>query len=154
MTRTRRRSRCHISPSAGPTRDGRRKPEISAPGHEVVAARSRSGKGTTMMSGTSMAAPAVTGLVALLLAEARRRGLQLTSNQLRSALIKSARLNPPKHAAGEWDARYGFGRAHIDALKQLGGAAPAKKTAPPKPKAKKKAPVKKAAKPQSKTKRR
>lgn len=118
--------------SAGPTRDGRQKPEVSAPGHGVVAARSRSGNGTTLMSGTSMAAPAVTGLVALLLAEAHRLNLKLTSAQIRDALIKSARLNPPNHAAGAWDPRYGHGRAHISALAMIGGApVPSTVPAPP-----------------------
>ena len=118
--------------SAGPTRDGRNKPEISAPGHAVVAARSRSGGGTTRMSGTSMAAPAVTGLVALLLAEARRRNLNLSSAQIREALIQSARLNPPAHAPGAWDPRYGHGRVHISALATLAGP-PAPNTVPPRP---------------------
>lgn len=127
----------HFS-SAGPTRDGRKKPELSAPGHAVIAARSRSGNGTTLMSGTSMAAPAVTGLVALLLAEARRRNLQLTSAQLRAALINSAQKNPPAPAAGGWDARHGFGRAHISALAALGGTPPAPTAQPKKPAAKKK----------------
>ncbi|MCW3108423.1 MAG: peptidase, partial [Segetibacter sp.] len=53
--------------SAGPTRDGREKPEISAPGHDVVAANALSVTGVTSMSGTSMAAPAVTGSIAVLL---------------------------------------------------------------------------------------
>ena len=123
--------------SAGPTRDGRQKPEVSAPGHGVVAARSLSGNGTTNMSGTSMAAPAVTGLVALLLAEARRRGLGLSSAQIRDALIQSARLNPPAHAAGQWDPQYGLGRAHISALTKLsGGAVPAAPAKMPKKKKK------------------
>lgn len=129
--------------SAGPTRDGRQKPELSAPGHAVIAARSRSGTGTTNMSGTSMAAPAVTGLVALLLAEAQRRNLQLTSVQLRAALIQSARLNPPAQAGGAWHPRYGHGRAHIGALAALGGSSP---PPPPPPPAKKPAPKKKQAK--------
>jgi hypothetical protein len=47
--------------SAGPTRDGRPKPEVSAPGHGVLAAKSRTQTGVVRKSGTSMAAPAVAG---------------------------------------------------------------------------------------------
>lgn len=101
--------------SEGPTRDGRQKPEVSAPGHDVVAALSRSGDGVTTMSGTSMAAPSVTGLVALLLAEAARTGMKMTSTQIRKSIIQSARRSPPSGTT--WDGRYGSGRAHIDAIR-------------------------------------
>ena len=43
--------------SSGPTRDGRQKPEVSAPGHGVKAAYSKTISGNASMSGTSMAAP-------------------------------------------------------------------------------------------------
>ncbi len=97
--------------SAGPTRDGREKPEISAPGQAVFAAHSRTGTGVTRKSGTSMAAPAVTGVVALILAEAGARGVALDAASLRRIVKDSARSDPPP--AGGWDNRYGFGR--IDA---------------------------------------
>lgn len=97
--------------SAGPTRDGRQKPEISAPGHAVKAAASGTQDGATEMSGTSMAAPAVTGVVALVLAEAKANGVQLTINQIRDIITQSARENPP--VSQDWDDRYGLGR--IDA---------------------------------------
>jgi subtilisin family serine protease len=100
--------------SAGPTRDGRQKPEVSAPGHAVVAARSGSKKGVTTMSGTSMAAPAVTGTVALMLAEAKARKKSLTIDQIREAAATTARHNPPPGAA--WDARYGNGRIYANGL--------------------------------------
>jgi subtilisin family serine protease len=94
--------------SAGPTRDGREKPEVSAPGHDVLAAHSRTGTNVTRKSGTSMAAPAVTGLVALVLAEAAARGLALDADTIRRIVIDSARSDPP--AGGGWHARYGHGR--------------------------------------------
>ena len=94
--------------SAGPTRDGREKPELSAPGHDVLAAHSRTGTGVTRMSGTSMAAPAVTGVVALLLAEAAARGDSLDHETIRRIIIDTARRDPPSGEA--WDERYGFGR--------------------------------------------
>jgi subtilisin family serine protease len=94
--------------SEGPTRDGREKPDVSAPGHNVVAAASRTGNGSTRMSGTSMAAPAVTGAIALMLAEAKRRKHSLTSAQIRAAVIGEARRKPPPKTA--WHARYGNGR--------------------------------------------
>ncbi|PFZ68062.1 peptidase S8 [Bacillus toyonensis] len=106
--------------SAGPTKDGRQKSEISAPGHNVIAAAtdiitSNTTDGVTKMSGTSMAAPAVTGVIALVLAEAQAKGTNLTVDQIRNVLIKTARKNPPE---GEgWNERYGWGR--IDASKAV-----------------------------------
>lgn len=96
--------------SAGPTRDGRQKPEVSAPGHSVLAANSGTLNRALRKSGTSMAAPAVTGCIALLLAEARARQAKLTVDQIRQAVIETARTDPPPVADGEWDPRYGFGR--------------------------------------------
>jgi subtilisin family serine protease len=55
-----------------------------------------------------MAAPAVTGAVALLLAEAARLGKSLTSDEIRAAVLGTARSDPPSGQA--WDPRYGAGR--------------------------------------------
>lgn len=49
----------------GPTNDGRRKPEIYAPGCSIASARSNSACSTTSLTGTSMACPAVTAAGAL-----------------------------------------------------------------------------------------
>lgn len=94
--------------SAGPTRDGRKKPEISAPGHNVWAAKSLSKTGVTRMSGTSMASPCVAGSIALMFAEAATRGLNLTIDQTIQLVTGTARRNPPDGNA--WQDRYGHGR--------------------------------------------
>jgi subtilisin family serine protease len=105
--------------SEGPTRDGRQKPDISAPGHGVHAAWSRTGTLVTPKSGTSMAAPAVTGLIALMYAEAVRKGGSMTALRVRQLLTDAARQNPPATAAGAWDARYGFGRLSAAAIARV-----------------------------------
>ncbi len=93
--------------SEGPTRDLRQKPELSAPGHGIMAAKSFS-QTSTAKWGTSMAAPHVAGLVALLMHAA---GHPLTIEQIRETLIGIARLSPPSGPG--WNPRYGQGR--IDA---------------------------------------
>jgi subtilisin family serine protease len=98
--------------SEGPTRDGKRKPEVSAPGHGILAAASSSATGRARMSGTSMAAPHVTGVVALLMQAA---GRPLAISEIRNAVINSIRSDPP--AAASWNSRYGHGR--IDAVKTV-----------------------------------
>jgi len=112
--------------SAGPTRDNRNKPEITAPGHNVWAANSLSGTGVTSKSGTSMASPGVAGIVALVLEEAAAQGLSLTIDQTRAAIAASARRNPPAGAA--WHDRYGAGRISaaraIQAVIQLAAGGP------------------------------
>jgi hypothetical protein len=55
----------HCSGGTGPTDDGRRKPEIFAPGCGIESALNRTLCDTTDSSGTSMAAPAVTAAAAL-----------------------------------------------------------------------------------------
>ena len=53
------------SGGSGPTSDGRRKPEIFAPGESIVSCKTNSSCGTSTQSGTSMAAPAIAGAAAL-----------------------------------------------------------------------------------------
>lgn len=55
----------HCTGGIGPTADGRRKPEIYAPGCNTLSADGLTSCGTRFMSGTSMASPAVAGTAAL-----------------------------------------------------------------------------------------
>lgn len=96
--------------SSGPTRDGREKPEISAPGNNVSAAASRSGNKKISMSGTSMAAPAVTGIIALIFSAFLATGRSLSIDELRDIVKGMGRLEPP---ISVWDRRFGFGRICI-----------------------------------------
>jgi hypothetical protein len=75
------------------------------------------------MSGTSMAAPAVTGCIALLYAAAAAKGKSLSIDQLRDIITKKGRLTPP---ATIWDPRFGYGRIFVpDMINLLSGASSA-----------------------------
>lgn len=107
--------------SSGRTRDHRKKPELSAPGEHVLAAYSGTRVRRNTLSGTSMSAPAVAGVVALMLAEAQSRGVTLPVDKVREILIRTARKDPPS-VGGDWDIdhgfwhpRYGFGRVSATA---------------------------------------
>lgn len=79
--------------SRGPTTDGRTKPDVCAPGTDIVAARATgTGLGVpvddyfTAVSGTSMATPHVAGLAALL----RQAKPSLTPAEMKQALMETA----------------------------------------------------------------
>ena len=90
--------------SAGPTRDGRQKPDLVAPGVGSLAARSGgSGEmGLTRKSGTSMAAPVVTGTIACMFEAA---GRPLSIAETRSLLLGTALVSHHDEAV-----RVGSGR--------------------------------------------
>jgi subtilisin family serine protease len=76
--------------STGPTRDGRVKPDLTAPGTLIMAPRIRRNGHPArygLMSGTSMAAPHVTGVAALLWS----LWPGLAAGQIRNALLSMAR---------------------------------------------------------------
>jgi len=56
-----------------------------------------------------MAAPSVAGVVALMLAEACARGLNLTTGQIRDILAETTCKDPPD-SCESWHPRYGTGR--------------------------------------------
>jgi len=92
---------CRYS-ACGPTRDGRKKPEIYAPaeddvrGRGVLSASARSAR-PRRMNGTSVAAPFISGIIALIFEYAKKhaRGapLSLTADQVRTELQAAA--SPP-----------------------------------------------------------
>ena len=84
--------RIAITSSQGPTRDGREKPDVAAPGSNIVAANGFAGKQDLWisMSGTSMAAPYIAGLAGLMLAV----NPALTAAQIGGILRRTARPLP------------------------------------------------------------
>jgi len=83
--------------SRGPTRDGRTKPDVSAPGLFIAAARSSDVPQSEndpdqyhrILTGTSMAAPHLAGVVALML----QYRPELTPQEIRSLLVKGTNLD-------------------------------------------------------------
>lgn len=119
--------------SSGPTRDGRQKPDLCAPGVRVLAARSRPRDWpgrvdgdpppmATRMSGTSMAAPHVTGAVALIFEAA---GRPLAIEETRRLLLAST--DPPPEAASDAARRrIGSGFLNVAAAVEAAAAARAR----------------------------
>lgn len=111
-----------ISPfsSPGPLRDKRRKPDVAAPGAMIISALSAdspadprnlvSNPKYVVEAGTSMAAPFIAGVVALLL----QRSPTLTPEQVKSKLKAASRI--PGRAAGAFDKDWGFGLVNVNSL--------------------------------------
>ena len=102
-----------VSPdsSDGPTRDGQRKPVVCAPGVAVRAAQGGTEEGVFAVSGTSMAAPHVTGSIALLLSRAAKSGRIPCGNQIASALRQKT-----QNYNVRWDRGQGYGVIDVAAL--------------------------------------
>jgi hypothetical protein len=95
----------HATGGSGPTNDGRRKPEIYAPGQNTVSANTTS-CGTSSLTGTSMACPAVTG-VGILVRQYYMEGFYPTGEAdsgdaftPSGALVKATLLNSPVPMTG------------------------------------------------------
>ena len=103
--------RINRSSSQGPTRDGRYKPEIAAPGTDIVAARGFSppDRPWIAMSGTSMASPYVAGVAAHMLAREPR----LTAAQVLGIMRRTAQPLPGSDY--RWQDAAGFGLIQPDA---------------------------------------
>lgn len=100
------RQRINASSSQGPTRDGRSKPEIAAPGTDIVAANgfAHPDEPWISMTGTSMASPYVAGVVGLMMSA----NPELSAAQCAGILLRTAR--PLPGASYEWGNDVGFGR--------------------------------------------
>ncbi len=112
--------------STGPVRDGRIKPDLCVRGEYVTSATSESNSAYAMMSGTSMACPAATGM-GLLVAEEYKKvtgGYDIRHDTLKAILINTATdiANPGP------DYKAGFGminaKAAVDTVKTIAGKYP------------------------------
>jgi subtilisin family serine protease len=109
--------------SIGPTRDGRWKPDISAPGQYLTAALASNSEMSTLpersltaqklltIEGTSMATPVVTGAIALML----QKKPGLSPSQILDLFNQQARRDQQTGPA-LWTPTYGHGKLDIPAL--------------------------------------
>jgi subtilisin family serine protease len=98
--------------SWGPTDDGRIKPDLVAPGLNVLSCTSGTTTEYQSFSGTSMAAPAVTGTMALL----QQLYKSLNSGQyMRSATAKALAIHTAREAGLNPGPDYAFGWGLLDA---------------------------------------
>ncbi|MEE8523466.1 MAG: S8 family serine peptidase, partial [Thermoanaerobaculia bacterium] len=108
--------------SLGPTRDGRWKPDVSAPGQYLTAAladdsslagvdeRALVDDRLLTIEGTSMASPMMAGVVALLL----QRNGNLDTETVRGILERTA-VRDGHTGAGLWNPVYGYGKVNVPA---------------------------------------
>jgi subtilisin family serine protease len=103
--------------SRGPTRDGRLKPEVVAPGYYVLGPEAGT-SGYIPLSGTSMASPVVAGLVALIL----EANPNLDVNGVRSILTSQALSD--SFTGSLPNNIYGYGKAFLSAISSgdIGGS--------------------------------
>jgi len=106
------RGRINASSSQGPTRDGRQKPDVAAPGTEIPAAKAFAGseghESWTLMSGTSMASPFVAGVIGLMLIAED----SLTAAQILGIIKRTAAPLPGDDYS--WLNTSGFGAIDLD----------------------------------------
>jgi subtilisin family serine protease len=104
--------------SRGPARDGRLLPDVGAPGSMIISTLAYSGRHLdytltpylvnnyyTAMEGTSMAAPLVTAVTALMLS----KDPSLPVEDVRSKLHAQAKSTAYKTDPGSWDPAFGYG---------------------------------------------
>ena len=98
--------------SWGPTDDGRIKPDLVAPGLNVLSTFSTSTTAYSSISGTSMSCPATTGTLALL--QQLYKSLN-SGNYMRSATVKAIALHTAREAGANPGPDYSFGWGLLDA---------------------------------------
>ena len=107
------------SSSYGPTRDGRNKPDLTAPGEYIAAAASKTRNGVISLCGTSMAAPHVTGAIALLFSYwVKQRAHTLGWKQYNALQIQAAITQGAQHYNTPWHPGRGFGTLDVESLIQ------------------------------------
>ncbi|QEH36107.1 Subtilisin BPN' precursor [Aquisphaera giovannonii] len=95
------------SSSYGRTRDLREKPDVVAPGEAIMAAEAGNPTGAIAMTGTSMAAPHVAGMVALLLSRVSKKpGSPTLPN---AAQVRAALTQLTQHYSGQFTVSRGYG---------------------------------------------
>jgi len=101
-----------VSPfsSRGPrSEDGLIKPEISAPGSNIISAKVGGGENGVLNSGTSMASPHIAGVMALL----KQKFKDLNAYELKSVLLSHGKvISDPQHSVYPV-ARQGAGRVQV-----------------------------------------